>query len=262
MNATFDDFKNLTDIQWRKSVESEWGLFIAEGSTTIDRALELGYVPRSALTTQRWLQTFPVELLDRVTPIVVSDEMMQEITGYHVHRGALVSFDRKPNPAYQELLSTAKTLVVLEDIVDHENVGAIMRSAAGMNVDCVLLSQSCADPLYRRSVKVSMGAALSIPHSRFDGPETFFKELAAYGFESWAMTPDGETELWSAVKMLQGPLSKVALWLGAEGDGLKQQTMDACDAKVSIPMSRGTDSLNVATSAAIAMWALTQRGNL
>jgi len=262
MDTTFEDFKNLTDVHWRKSTESEHGLFIAEGSTTITRALELGFVPRAALTTKRWLDTLPSQLLTFVNPLVVSDEDMKSITGYHVHRGALVSFNRKPLPSYIELLRDARTVVVLEDIVDHENVGALMRSAAGMNVDCVLLSPSCADPLFRRSIKVSMGSALSIPHSRFELQDVLIADLKANEFENWALTPRGETGLLQAVQRIQIGTKKAAIWLGAEGEGLKQSTIDACDLQVSIPMSRNTDSLNVATSGAIAMWALTQRGNL
>lgn len=257
----FDDFRNLTDIQWRRSKESECGLFIAEGATTIERAIELGYVPRSALTTSRWVDSLPLALTQRISPTVVDDDVMQTITGYHVHRGALVSFERKPLPTCEDLISNARTVLVLEDLVDHENVGALLRSAAGMGIDAVLFSDSCADPLYRRSLKVSLGSALSIPFSRYSDSQLVIQKLRDSNFESWALTPRGEVELLSAVVNSSLDNRKIAIFLGTEGDGLLSETLDSCDIRVSIPMLRNTDSLNVATAGAIAMWALTQRGN-
>ena len=136
-----------------------------------------------------------------------------------------------------------------------------MRSAAGLGIDSVLLSESCADPLYRRSIKVSLGSALSIPFSRFTEARQLIDSLRKQGYENWAMTPSGDVDLLSAVVQSKADNRKIAIFLGTEGDGLSQKTLEQCDVRVAIPMMRNTDSLNVATSGAIAMWALSQRGN-
>ena len=146
------DFDRLTDTEWRQHVESEHGIFIAEGMTTIERALRAGFLPRAAVTTQRWHP----HLLDlgvaanRIT--VLTEDELEQLTGFHVHRGALAAFDRPPERAATTLLSTAQSVLVLEDVLDHTNVGAIMRSAAGFGIDAVLLTPNCADPVYRRAI--------------------------------------------------------------------------------------------------------------
>ena len=261
MTTFSDDFKNLTDVQWRKSVEATNGLFVAEGVLAITRAYELGYKPRSVMTTDHWISGLPAGLLQTAAVEVIDSIEMQDVTGYHVHRGALASFDRPDPLEIKDLLGRCKTIVVLENIVDHENVGAIMRSAAGMNVDAILLSNTCADPLYRRSIKVSQGESLAVPYARFSTIEECLEILNGFGFESWALTPAASTDLLSAIRESVTD-SKVALWLGTEGDGLTEAALAGCTQQVSIPMSRQTDSLNVATAGAIAIWALSQRGKL
>jgi len=259
MPSDFSDFSRLTDVQWRTSHESEHGLFVAEGASVITRAWELGYTPRKVLTTARWQESLPADLIAAAELHVVDDVEMQSITGYQVHRGALASFVRPKPVLVSEVLDSANVVVVLEDIVDHENVGAIFRSAAGIGADAVLLSPTCADPLYRRSVKVSMGSTLSIPYARLDNAASAMAIFATAGFSNWALTPAGDTDLLTAVGQLD---TKVALWFGTEGAGLTREAIAQANLKVTIPMQRQTDSLNVATSAAITLWAVAQRGSL
>ncbi|NJP90504.1 RNA methyltransferase [Nonomuraea sp. FMUSA5-5] len=247
------DYTRLRDVELRKSLEAERGLFLAEGEKVIRRAIGAGYPIRSVLTTRRWLASLE-DVLGDATVYVVSDEIMSGIAGFQVHRGALASMERLPLPALDSLLkSGARRLLVLEDLVDHSNVGAIFRSAAALGVDAVILSPRCADPLYRRAVKVSMGAVFSIPYARMDDWFTGLAQLRAAGYRTLALTPDQSAAPIDSVE----PADRVALLLGAEGDGLSSHWLEEADQAVCIPMSaaalsNGVDSLNVVAAAAIA----------
>ena len=256
------DYTRLTDVSLRTHLEAEHGLFIAEGSKVISRAVAAGYPVRSVLLgrgRQADLPMLGLGSLDDVPVYVVPDEVAEGITGYRVHRGALASLGRKPLPAVPAVIGSARRIVVLEDLVDHGNVGAIFRCAAALGVDAVVLSPRCADPLYRRSVKVSMGAVFAIPYARMSGWYDGLADLTSAGFRVLALTPDeGATPIGTALRA-PGP---VALLLGTEGDGLSARWQHEANEAVRIPMNpaargAGVDSLNVVAAAAIACHLLT-----
>ena len=247
------DYLSLTDVALRRVREPLDGLFMAEGEMVIRRALEAGYTPRSMLLSDRWLAplTDIVEEYPEVPFFVAPDDVVHAITGYAVHRGALSAFHRRTLPQLEELLSQASSLVVLEDIVDHTNVGAVFRSAAALGVDAVLVSPRCADPLYRRSVKVSMGAVFSVPWTRAESWPDALGLLSDAGFDTLALTPRGDVSL-----RTYQPCGKWALVFGTEGAGLSEPALARCNVRVRIPMSSGVDSLNVAAASAVACYAL------
>jgi tRNA G18 (ribose-2'-O)-methylase SpoU len=245
------DYTRLRDVELRKSLEAERGLFVAEGEKVIRRAVATGHPVRSLLTTRRWLEPL-ADLLDDVTVYVVTDEVMRSVVGFQVHRGALASMERLPLPSVADVL-TASRVLVLEDLVDHGNVGAIFRCAAALGVEAVILSPRCADPLYRRSVKVSMGAVFAVPYARMTDWHDGLADLRTAGFQTLALTPDQTATPIYRVKMAD----RVALLLGSEGDGLSSRWLHEADEPVCIPMSAaamdlGVDSLNVVAAAAIA----------
>src|SRR6202451_144850 len=184
------DYAQLTDMELRTSLESAQGLFIAEGTKVISRAVAAGYPVRSVLLAERRLGDLPALPATTAPVYVVPDETAERLTGYRVHRGALASLCRTPLPEAEALCATARRIIVLEDLVDHANVGAIFRCAAALGVDAVVLSPRCADPLYRRSVKVSMGAVFAIPYARMEAWRDGLAELKAAGFRVLALTPD------------------------------------------------------------------------
>jgi tRNA G18 (ribose-2'-O)-methylase SpoU len=259
-DARLADYTRLTDASLRTHLEAEHGLFIAEGTKVITRAVAAGYPVRSVLLGQSRLGDLPAlgEAAALAPVYVVPDEVAESVTGYRVHRGALASLARKPLPEVAAVISGAHRIVVLEDLVDHGNVGAIFRCAAALGVDAIVLSPRCADPLYRRAVKVSMGAVFAIPYARmttwFDG----LAELKSAGFRTLALTPDERAvPISSALRAAAEHTGKVALLLGTEGDGLTGRWLHEADAAVRIPMSpaaraAGVDSLNVVAAAAIA----------
>ncbi|RKN12692.1 TrmH family RNA methyltransferase [Streptomyces radicis] len=250
------DYTSLTDVALRRRVEPALGLFMAEGEKVIRRALHAGYPMRSMLLTPRWAEAMG-DLVERAdAPVyVVSPALAERVTGFHVHRGALASMHRTPLPEPGDLLATARRLVVLEAVNDHTNVGAVFRSAAALGMDAVLLSPDCADPLYRRSVKVSMGAVFSLPYARLDRWPGGLAAVRDAGFTLLALTPaEGARDIAEAVAADRD--ARVALLLGAEGDGLTPRALAAADARVRIPMAHGIDSLNVAAAAAVACYAL------
>jgi tRNA G18 (ribose-2'-O)-methylase SpoU len=261
------DYTRLTDVSLRTHLEAEHGLFIAEGSKVISRAVAAGYPVRSVLLGRgRLADLAALGLQDLDVPVyVVPDEVAEGITGYRVHRGALASLGRKPLPALPAVIGSARRIVVLEDLVDHGNVGAIFRCAAALGVDAVVLSPRCADPLYRRSVKVSMGAVFAIPYARMTDWYDGLSSLRKAGFRVLALTPDERaTPISSALSDTDGA-GRVALLLGTEGDGLSSRWLREADEAVSIPMSlaargAGVDSLNVVAAAAIACHLLAARG--
>ncbi|RXW32211.1 TrmH family RNA methyltransferase [Propioniciclava flava] len=250
------DYVALRDTSLRKAVETERGLFIAEGEKVIRRALEAGYQPRSFLLAERWLPGLADVLAphEDVPLYVVTEDMAEAVTGFHVHRGALASLHRRPPTPMADLLG-ARRLVVAEDIVDHTNVGALLRNAAGLGWDGVLLAPRAADPLYRRAIKVSMGTVFSLPWARVDDWASALPRLREAGFTvvALALTPDAIS---LDAFVAAGVPDKVAVVVGTEGDGLSQRWIDQADAVVSIPMQHGVDSLNVAAATAVACWAL------
>ena len=249
------DFSRLTDVVLRRKTEPEGGLYIAESSKVIARALAAGHVPRSVLLTEKWLADIEPLVASYDGDIFVGDvDLLEQLTGYHLHRGALASMHRPPLPSVEDVLRDARRVVVLEDIVDHTNVGAIFRAVAGLGADAVLVTPRSADPLYRRSVRVSMGTVLQVPWTRVpDWPEGA-DALRAAGFEIAALAlRDDAVPL---DEYAASAPSRVALLLGTEGDGLSRSALDAADRVVTIPMLHGVDSLNVAAAAAVALWAL------
>jgi len=262
------DYTRLTDAGLRTHLEAEHGLFIAEGTKVITRAVAAGYAVRSILLGRARLGDLPA--LDEACRgvgqdaqvFVVPGDVAESLTGFRVHRGALASLSRRPLPPVGEVIGAARRVVVLEDLVDHGNVGAIFRCAAALGVDAVVLSPRCADPLYRRAVKVSMGAVFAIPYARMSGWYDGLAELKAGGFRVLALTPDERAAPIAAALRDGGP-ERVALLLGTEGDGLSARWQDEADLPVRIPMNpaaraAGVDSLNVVAAAAIAFHLLTQ----
>jgi tRNA G18 (ribose-2'-O)-methylase SpoU len=248
------DYRALTDLELRVRFEPPNGLFIAEGELVLRRALRAGYQPRSILVDER--RVSPLADLDlRGAPVyLASQPVLRELTGFQVHRGVLASFHRRPLLQPEQVLAAARRVVVLEEINNHTNLGAIFRSAAGLGIDAVLLSPTCADPLYRRSVRVSMGEVFAIPYARLAPWPAALAQLRSAGFGLLALTPAAD-----AVPIHQLDADhrrRPALLLGAEGAGLTAGALAASDLRVTIPMARGVDSLNVAAAAAVACWEL------
>lgn len=257
------DYVGLTDVHLRRSLEAEHGLFIAEGEKVISTAIAAGYPVRSLLVARDKLATIEDVAASCQAPLyVLPPEVAERLTGYHVHRGALASMQRLPLPTVPGVLAGARRIVVLEDIVDHANVGAVFRCVAALGFDAVLLAPRCADPLYRRSVKVSMGAVLAVPYTRLPDWRGGLAELRSAGFRLLALTPDpaavpiGELADSAGRSDKITERDKIALLVGGEGGGLSGRWLTAADQAVRIPMSRGVDSLNVAAAAAIACYLL------
>lgn len=253
------DYVSLRDVNLRRSVETEHGLFIAEGEKVIRRAVQAGYRPRSFLLGERWLDSLADVLAELETPVyLVSTELAEQVTGFHVHRGALSSMERVVRDDLDSVLR-GRRLVVCEDIVDHTNIGAILRSAAGLGWDGALLSPRCADPLYRRAIKVSMGAVFSLPWARLPDWHDALPRLQAAGFVTVGLALGGRSvELPRlAIELAEGgPETKIAILLGTEGGGLSERWRRQADHLARIPMHAGIDSLNVGAAAAIACYAL------
>lgn len=252
------DYVRLTDVHLRRSLESAEGLFIAEGEKVIRRAIAAGYPVRSLLVAADRLATIAdVATVAKAPLYVVPPEVARQLTGYQVHRGALASMRRRPLPAPDPLLGASRRIVVLEDIVDHANVGAVFRCVAALGFDAVLLAPRCADPLYRRAVKVSMGAVLAVPYARLADWREGLAAVRAAGFTLLALTPDpAATPIAEIAGGPGGPPDKIALLIGGEGSGLSGRWLSAADQAVKIPMRRGIDSLNVGAAAAIACYLL------
>jgi tRNA G18 (ribose-2'-O)-methylase SpoU len=256
--ALLADYRDLTDVALRRSLEVERGLYMAEGAKVIARAVAAGHVPRSALCSPRWADSV-TPLLPIGTPVLVRSEAeLEAITGYNVHRGALAAMHRPTLPSLSTLVASARRVVVIEDVVDHTNVGAIFRSAAGIGADAVVVSPRCADPLYRRSVKVSMGTVFQVPWTRAETWPGALDELRSLGFVVAGLAlADGAVPLDEFAAAHRE--HRVALLMGTEGDGLTRDALGHVDAAVVIPMRGEVDSLNVAAAAAVAMWELRSR---
>ena len=247
------DYRALTDLELRTRWEPPHGLFIAEGELVLGRALRAGYRPRSVLVDAKRVDQVP----DVDAPLyAATQDVLEATTGFHVHRGILASFHRRPLPEASEVLAAATRVAILEDVNNHTNLGAVFRGAAALGMDAVLLSPSCADPLYRRSVRVSMGEVFAVPYARLEPWPTGLETVREAGFTVLALTPAADA---LPIQRLSAEARrKAALLLGAEGPGLSRGAVQAADARVVIPMRRGVDSLNVAAAAAVAFWELTR----
>ncbi|HYH35750.1 MAG TPA: RNA methyltransferase [Nocardioides sp.] len=256
-DARLADYRDLRDVQLRRHLEAQEGLFLAEGEKVVRRAVEAGFRPRSFLMAPRWLDGLADVLARSDVPCYVLPEALaEEVTGFHVHRGALASLHRRPLPSLDEVLRGARSVLVLEDVVDHTNVGAILRSGAALGVDAVLLSPRCADPLYRRAIKVAMGAVFTTPWTRLPDWKDALPDLSARGFTTVALTlADDALPIEEAVVGVE----RVALVLGSEGHGLSAQWERNADRRATIAMAAGIDSLNVAAASAVACYVVARR---
>jgi tRNA G18 (ribose-2'-O)-methylase SpoU len=249
------DYRALTDLELRTRWEPPNGLFIAEGELVIRRALRAGYRLRSVLVDEKRVEQFEDLPADAVV-YTASPAVLESITGFHVHRGVLASFHRRDLPPLEELLASSRRLAVLEGLNTHTNLGALFRSAAALGIDGVVLSPNCADPLYRRAVRVSMGEVFAIPYVKVDGWPEALKAISAAGFRLLALTPGADAV--ALPDLTAADRARPALMLGAEGPGLTRAALAAADVRVAIPMQNGVDSLNVATAAAIAFYELSR----
>ncbi|WP_329370285.1 TrmH family RNA methyltransferase [Streptomyces sp. NBC_01483] len=283
------DYTGLTDVELRRKREPAEGLFIAEGEKVIRRAKDAGYEMRSMLLSAKWVDVMRDVIDEMPAPVyAVSPELAEQVTGYHVHRGALASMQRKPLPTAEELLRSARRVVVMEavndhtnigavlplglqeragqrriaifeDIVDHANLGAAFRNAAALGVDAVFLTPRCADPLYRRAVKVSMGAVLAVPYARLESWPRDADVIRKHGFVLAALCLSGRSI--TLDELADRRYEKLALMLGTEGEGLSAGALRAADEHVRIPMDAGVDSLNVAAASAVAFYATRPRSD-
>lgn len=263
------DYRDLRDVELRKHLEAEHGLFLAEGEKVVRRAVESGFPARSFLMAPRWLEGLSDVLGGSDAPCyVVSEALAEEVTGFHVHRGALASLQRRPLPSVGSVLedivehgnvgvsehgSERSRIAVLEDFVDHGNVGSAFRNAAALGIDAVLVTPRCADPLYRRSVKTSMGSVFNVPWTRIDPWPRSMDTLREQGYTIVAMTlaPDA-IDLDELVARCH---PRLAFVFGTEGHGVRASTVAHADVSVRIPMAAGVDSLNVAASTAVTFYA-------
>ena len=261
-----DVFVRLTGAQLRNKLEPDKGIFIAESPTVISVALDSGCEPVSMLTDERLLTGEGVpEIIDRLgdIPIYTAErDTLKTLTGFELTRGALCAMKRPVPRSAEELCRDAKRVAVLEAVTDSTNIGALFRSAAALNIDAVLITPTCCDPLCRRAIRVSMGTVFQVPWARIgdtpsDWPENGMKLLSSLGFKTAAMALSDKS-----VSIDDSSLAaeeKLAIILGTEGDGLSKSTIANCDYTVKIPMSHGVDSLNVAAAGAVAFWVLGKR---
>ena len=250
-----DVYARLTEAQLLNRHNLKEGLFIAESPKVIDRALDAGYTPVSFLMERRHIEGQAKDVIARCgdIPVYTAEfDVLTQLTGFQLTRGMLCAMRRKPLPETAQMLKDARRIAVLEDIMNPTNLGAIFRSAAALNMDAVLLTPACSNPLYRRSCRVSMGTVFQVPWT-YAG-ENWQQELKALGFKTAAMAlRDDSVSINDPALMAE---EKLAIVLGTEGDGLAAETIAHCDYTVRIPMSHGVDSLNVAAASAVAFWQL------
>ena len=257
-----DVFARLTEAQLRNRLEAEKGVFIAESPKVIGRALDAGYEPVSLLMEPRHIDGQGRDIIARCEGIPVytaSREILEGLTGYALTRGVLCAMRRPPLPSVEDVCANARRVAVLEGIVDSTNVGAIFRSAAALNIDAVLVTPTCGDPLYRRAVRVSMGTVFQVPWTRIgsepsEWPEPGLERLRKLGFQTAAMALSDDSVSIDDPRLAAE--EKLAIVLGTEGDGLAERTIAECDYTVRIPMAHQVDSLNVAAASAVAFWEL------
>ena len=266
-----DIYARLSEGQLLHYYEPDLGIFIAESPKVIQTAFEQGYEPISFLVEDRHIKTQAKDIILQYQDIPVytaSFDVLKQLTGFGLTRGMLCAMRRKPLPALETICDHAKRIVILENVMNPTNVGAIFRSAAALNMDAILLSKGCSDPLYRRSVRVSMGTVFQIPWTYLpSGPSSateqdnasagsYIKQLQELDFITIAMALKDQSL--SITDPTLANASKLAIVLGTEGEGLSQETIDACDHTVMIPMSHGVDSLNVAAASAVAFFEITK----
>lgn len=254
-DPALDDFVRLTDVALRRRLEPAGGLYLAESTKVIERALAAGHRPRALLAREEWLPQLETALaaFPDVPVWIGDDDALTAMTGFHLHRGALASMHRPALPDPADVIRDARRVLVLEDVVDHTNVGAAFRSAAALGADAVLVTPRCADPLYRRSVRVSMGTVLQVPWTRLPEWRGAAPLLHDAGFTIAALALADDAVDLDALEA--GPPDRLALVVGTEGDGLSRAALTVADVTVRIPMLHGVDSLNVAAAAAVALWA-------
>ena len=258
-------FTRLTEAQLRNRLEPEKGIFIAESAKVVRLALEMGCKPVAYLMERRQLTNQGREFIENAGSVPIftaDDEVLEGLTGYRLYRGVLAAMRRPKLPSVDEVLKDAHRVAVLEGIVDSTNIGAIFRSAAALNVDAVLVTANCGDPLYRRAVRVSMGTVFQVPWARIgetneDWPERGLERLRSLGFKSAAMALSDDSVSIDDERLNKE--EKLCIVFGTEGDGLAKETIAHCDYTVRIPMAHGVDSLNVASAAAVAFWQLRMR---
>jgi len=263
-------YRDLTDVALRKKSEPASGVYIAESAKIIERAIACGHTPVSILMADNWLEKMR-DLLPSISANDFGDidvftgnyAVLEELTGFHVHRGALAEMVRPEPMSLESILQDAKTVVVLEDIVDHTNVGAIFRAAAGLGIDAILVTPECADPLYRRSIRVSMGSVFTLPWTRIPNWPDSIESLKQRGFNTVAISPENgdgaqaqDLRKFATHSQSTHKDERIALILGTEGEGITAASLSNCDHSVYIPMSNDVSSLNVASAAAVVFWAL------
>jgi tRNA G18 (ribose-2'-O)-methylase SpoU len=248
------DYARATDVALRKTRGSEHGLYLAESTLVLERALAAGHTPRSVLALPGWVDAARALAGDDVPIFTGPGEVLAGLTGYILHRGVIAAMNRPALPEPAALIRQARRIVVLENVADPTNVGAIFRSVGAIGADAVLVTPRCSDPFYRRAIRVSMGTVLQVPWTRVgDWPSTRAL-LSASGFHiaALALAPEAVSLRDFAAR----PPEKLAIVLGAEGDGLTAAAIEAADCVIRIPMAHGIDSLNVAAASAVALWAL------
>jgi tRNA G18 (ribose-2'-O)-methylase SpoU len=252
-----DIYARITENQLLNRAEPDHGIFIAESPKVIERALDAGLTPVSFLVEKRHLETQAKELIERCkdVPVFTAEfDILTQLTGFKLTRGMLCAMRRPKLPSIEKVCENARRIAVLYDVVNPTNVGAIFRSAAALNMDAVLLTDACSDPLYRRAIRVSMGTVFQIPWTFLD--ERGISTLHELGFCTAAMALSDNSLSIDDTRFLS--IEKLAVILGTEGDGLSTQTISECDYTVRIPMSHGVDSLNVAAASAVAFWQLSR----
>ncbi|MBQ6886146.1 MAG: RNA methyltransferase [Lachnospiraceae bacterium] len=257
-----DIYARLTEVQLLRLYEPDLGLFIAESPKVIERALDAGYVPVSILVERKHIETQARDIINRCgeIPVYTADfDVLTKLTGFQLTRGMLCAMRRLQLPSIEDVCAGARRIAILENVVNPTNVGAIFRSAAALNMDAVLLTPACSNPLYRRSLRVSMGTVFQVPWTYFgtdsaEWPQPGMKLLQTMGFKTAAMALSDNSISIDDPKLISE--EKLAIVLGTEGDGLASCTISDCDYTVRIPMSHGVDSLNVAAASAVAFWQL------
>lgn len=258
-----DIYARLSEVQLLRHNEPNHGLFICESPKVITRALDAGYIPISILVEDKEIKDEVLEIIERCGDIPVytsNHEILSQLTGFNLTRGMLCAMKRNPLPTVEETIRNARRIAVMEDVVNPTNVGAIFRSAAALNMDAILLTPACSNPLYRRAARVSMGTVFQAPWTFFEyGPsedinQSYVKQLQDLGFKTVAFALRDDSI--SIDDPCLASEEKLAIILGTEGEGLQDSTLETCDYTVKIPMSHGVDSLNVAAASAVAFWQL------
>lgn len=251
-----DEYLRLSEAHLRMRTDVENGLYIAESTKVVQRAINAGHSPRSFLLAQKHLGQLVAEF-NRFpdAPIFIGDDaQLQDLVGFHLHRGAMAAMNRPAPLDLDEVLAASSRVAILEDIADHTNLGAIIRSASGLGIDAVLLTPKCVDPWYRRSARVSMGTVFDLPWVRLESWPQDIERLRAHGYRMLAMELTENAVPLNEIQLSAG--EKAAMILGNEGRGVTDEALAAVDTTVIIPMHRAVDSLNVGAASAIAFWHL------